>query len=51
MLKAGSNIFLDDHDIYWLEKKINGKAVIVENEGLPFLQGIFGLNFGGVANE
>lgn len=51
MLKADLDIFLDDHDIGWLERKINGKAVIVENEGLSFLQGIFGRNFGGVANE
>ncbi|WP_041444750.1 radical SAM protein [Syntrophobotulus glycolicus] len=51
MLKADCHLFLDDYDIKWLERKINGKAVIVENKGLSFLQAIFGRDFGGADNE
>lgn len=42
MLKADENIFLDGYDITWLEKQVNGKAVIIENNGRSFLEGILG---------
>lgn len=43
MLKADEEIFLDDHDIPWLERKVNGKALIVENNGRSFLEGVLGI--------
>lgn len=42
MLKAGEDIFLDGYDVKWLEKAINGKAVLVENDAVSFLEGLFG---------
>lgn len=42
MLKADQDIFLDDRPVEWLEKHLNGKAVVVENEGGSFLDGILG---------
>jgi putative radical SAM enzyme (TIGR03279 family) len=42
MLKADEDLFLDDQSVKWLEEKINGKACIVENNGLAFLEHIIG---------
>jgi putative radical SAM enzyme (TIGR03279 family) len=42
MLKADEDIFLDDLSVKWLEDKLNGKAIIVENEGLSFLEQVIG---------
>jgi putative radical SAM enzyme (TIGR03279 family) len=42
MLKADENIFLDDHDLAWLEQSVNGQAILVENNGKAFLEGILG---------
>ncbi len=42
MLKADEDIFLDDLSVEWLEQKVNGKASIVENEGLAFLEHVLG---------
>jgi len=42
MLKADEDIFLDDLSVKWLEEKVNGKAIIVENEGLSFLEQVIG---------
>lgn len=38
MLKADEDIFLDDREVTWLEEKIQGKAKIVENNGVEFLE-------------
>ncbi|WP_291299824.1 DUF512 domain-containing protein [Desulfosporosinus sp. BICA1-9] len=42
MLKADEDLFLDDHDVKWLEEKVNGKASIVENHGVAFLEHLIG---------
>ena len=42
MLKADEDIFLDGYNITWLEEQVNGIAVIVENNGRSFLEGIIG---------
>jgi len=42
MLKADEDIFLDDLSVEWLEQKVNGKARIVENDGLAFLENVIG---------
>ncbi len=42
MLKADENIFLDGHNISWLEEQVNGRAVIIDNNGISFLEGIIG---------
>lgn len=42
MLKADEEIFLDGYDISWVEKKVNGQALIIENNGKAFLEGILG---------
>jgi len=42
MLKADEDIFLDDLSVRWLEEKVNGKAIIVENDGLSFLEQVIG---------
>ena len=42
MLKADEDIFLDGYGIDWLEKKVNGKAVVIENKGKAFLEGVIG---------
>jgi len=42
MLKADEDIFLDDLSVEWLEQKVNGKASIVENDGLAFLEHVIG---------
>ncbi len=51
MLKADEEIFLDGYGIEWLEEKVNGKAVIVENNGESFLEGVLGKELGGVVYE
>lgn len=43
MLKADQDIFLDDRSVGWLEKRLNGEAVVVENAGGSFLSGVLGL--------
>lgn len=40
MLKADEDIFLDDQSVQWLENAINGKAIIVENDGQSFIKHI-----------
>ncbi|HWQ43136.1 MAG TPA: DUF512 domain-containing protein [Desulfosporosinus sp.] len=42
MLKADEDLFLDDHSVKWLEEKVNGKARIVENSGLAFIEHVLG---------
>lgn len=42
MLKADEDLFLDDHSVKWLEEKVNGKASIVENNGIVFLEHLIG---------
>ncbi|AET66828.1 Fe-S oxidoreductase [Desulfosporosinus orientis DSM 765] len=42
MLKADEDIFLDDLSVEWLEEKVNGKASIVDNHGLAFLEHVIG---------
>lgn len=42
MLKADRYLFLDDHDVPWLEEQVNGKATIVENDGVAFLESVIG---------
>lgn len=42
MLKADEDLFLDDQSVEWLEEKINGRARIVENNGLAFLEQVLG---------
>lgn len=42
MLKADEDIFLDGYNVAWLENKLNGKAVIIVNNGQALLEGIFG---------
>jgi len=45
MLKADEDIFLDDLSVKWLEEKVNGKARIVENDGLSFLEQVIGYSW------
>ncbi|NLL52949.1 MAG: DUF512 domain-containing protein [Peptococcaceae bacterium] len=47
MLKADEHVFLDGYDIDWLARKVNGQAVVVENNGKSFLEGIVGKQIGG----
>lgn len=47
MLKADEDLFLDDRSVQWLEEKVNGKANIVDNDGLAFLEHVIGYPFGG----
>ncbi|HEY8909947.1 MAG TPA: DUF512 domain-containing protein [Desulfosporosinus sp.] len=42
MLKADEDVFLDDQSVKWLEEKVHGKARIVENSGLAFLEHVLG---------
>lgn len=42
MLKADEDLFLDDRSVLWLEETVNGKAYIVQNEGLAFLEHVIG---------
>ncbi|MDP4160395.1 MAG: DUF512 domain-containing protein [Bacillota bacterium] len=42
MLKADDDVFLDDRSVTWLEETVNGKARIVENNGLAFLEHVIG---------
>jgi len=42
MLKADEDIFLDGYSISWLEEQVNGRAVIIKNNGISFLEGIIG---------
>lgn len=42
MLKADEDLFLDDRSVVWLEEKVNGKAYVVQNEGLAFLENLIG---------
>lgn len=42
MLKADEEIFLDGHDVSWLEQQVDGKAVIIDNNGKAFLEGLLG---------
>ncbi|MFZ3129600.1 MAG: DUF512 domain-containing protein [Desulfosporosinus sp.] len=42
MLKADEDIFLDDLSVQWLEEKVNGRASIVEHDGLSFLEHVIG---------
>lgn len=42
MLKADEDIFLDGYDIAWLEKQVNGQAVLADNNGQAFLKGLLG---------
>ncbi|MDR3602868.1 MAG: DUF512 domain-containing protein [Desulfosporosinus sp.] len=51
MLKADDDLFLDDQSVQWLEKKVNGKASIVENDGLAFLEHVIGYSLGGKTIE
>ncbi|EGW40697.1 DUF512 domain-containing protein [Desulfosporosinus sp. OT] len=47
MLKADEDLFLDDRSVQWLENEIKGKASIVENNGLAFLEHVIGYSLGG----
>ncbi|MDR3587894.1 MAG: DUF512 domain-containing protein [Desulfosporosinus sp.] len=51
MLKADEDLFLDDQSVQWLEEKVNGKASIVENDGLAFLEHVIGYSLGGKTIE
>jgi len=42
MLKADEDIFLDDLSVPWLEETVKGKARIVDNNGLSFLEQVIG---------
>ena len=42
MLKADEPLFLDDLNVQWLEEKVNGKARIVQNDGVAFLEHVIG---------
>jgi putative radical SAM enzyme (TIGR03279 family) len=42
MLKADEDLFLDDRSVQWLESEVNGRAIIVENEGQAFLEELTG---------
>ncbi|MGI6119251.1 MAG: DUF512 domain-containing protein [Desulfosporosinus sp.] len=46
MLKADEDIFLDQLSVKWLEEKVNGKAIIVENNGFSFLEHVIGYPMG-----
>ena len=49
MLKADEDVFLDGYSVDWLARKINGQAIIVENNGKAFLEGVLRKRIGGVA--
>lgn len=51
MLKADEEIFLDDYSIDWLEQRINGHAVVIENNGWAFIEGIIGSELEEYNNE
>ncbi|OLN31643.1 DUF512 domain-containing protein [Desulfosporosinus metallidurans] len=51
MLKADEDLFLDDQSVTWLEEKVNGKARIVKNDGLAFLEHVIGYPLGGKTIE
>ena len=51
MLKADEKIFLDGYDIFWLEQRVNGKIVVIENNGKAFLEGILGRELEVLDNE
>jgi len=51
MLKSDEDIFLDDQSVQWLEEKVSGKANIVENDGLAFLEHVIGYSLGGKTIE
>lgn len=42
MLKADEDVFLDGYDIDWLEKQVNGRAVVADNNGQAFLKCLLG---------
>jgi putative radical SAM enzyme (TIGR03279 family) len=45
MLKADEDLFLDDRSVQWLEKEVNGRGSIVENDGLVFLEHVIGYSW------
>jgi len=51
MLKADDEVFLDDRSVSWLEKRINGKALVVENNGKAFIEGVLGMKLEVKDNE
>jgi putative radical SAM enzyme (TIGR03279 family) len=51
MLRAGEKVFLDGYDVQWLTKQVNGIAVVVENDGQSFIEGLLGITIGGLENE
>jgi putative radical SAM enzyme (TIGR03279 family) len=40
MFKADEDIFLDGHTVQWLEKQINGRAIIVDSTAQGFLEAL-----------
>jgi len=43
MLKADTDVFLDDHDLTWLEQKLDGRAIVVPNDGAAFAAALTGM--------
>lgn len=50
MLNADS-LFLDNHDVSWLEEKVNGRAVVVGINGVEFLESILGTRLQEVSTD
>lgn len=51
MLKADEQVFLDGYSVSWLEKKINGKALVIDNNGKAFIEGVLGMKLEVKENE
>jgi len=51
MLKADDQVFLDDYSVSWLAEKINGKALVIENNGQAFIEGVLGTKLEVKGNE
>jgi putative radical SAM enzyme (TIGR03279 family) len=50
MLNA-DGLFLDNHDVFWLEEKVNGRAVVVGINGVEFLESILGARLQEVSTD
>ncbi|KLU60539.1 radical SAM superfamily protein [Peptococcaceae bacterium CEB3] len=47
MLKTGEDLFLDERDPSWLEEQVEGKCIVVANDGRAFLKAILGAEWEG----
>ncbi|MDD2234003.1 MAG: DUF512 domain-containing protein [Desulfitobacteriaceae bacterium] len=50
-MQNADSLFLDNHDVSWLEEKVNGRAVVVGINGVEFLESILGAGLQEVGSD